>query len=84
LGNKKGGFIMNTVKKNLSEKNITMHHNSAVVKPKKKLYKQKLAGIILIASNIYAAAITNDSTSAMVLVPFGLLLLFSKSKLLDL
>lgn len=76
---------MNTVKKNLSEKNITMYHNSgAVVKPKKKLYKQKLAGIVLIASNIYAAAITNDSTSAMVLVPFGLLLLFSKSKLLDL
>ena len=76
---------MNTVKRNASEKNITMHHNpGAVVKPKKKLYKQKLAGIVLIASNIYAAAITNDSTSAMVLVPFGLLLLFSKSKLLDL
>lgn len=47
---------MNTVKRNTSEKNITMHHNpEVVVKPKNKLYKQKLAGIILIVSNIYAA-----------------------------
>lgn len=39
---------MNTVKRNASEKNITMHHNpGAVVKPKKKLYKQKLAELLV-------------------------------------
>lgn len=44
---------------------------------------QKIAGIALIALNVLGVKLTADGTAAIVLIPLGLWLLFSKEQILE-
>ena len=83
---------MNTqVKVNYSEPTHTYKeweqiHNTQIQKKKKNtIYfaKQKIAGIILIAIGVIIPFILDgDATASIVIIPMGLLLLFTKEKVM--
>ena len=50
---------------------------------KKQKIKQILAGLVLIIGGIISAAITNDATAAVIVVPLGAVLMLTRERVLD-
>ena len=44
---------------------------------------QKLAGVLLIVGSIYAASLDGDGTFALIAVPLGLFLLFTRHNVIE-
>lgn len=69
---------MNT--RNTTRRNYT--RNERRRKALHKLY-QKLGGLFLIVGSIFGAYLITDATATLILVPFGLWLIFSKEQIVE-
>ena len=69
----------------MNNRNTTRRNYTRNERRRKALHKlyQKLGGLFLIAASIFGAYITTDATATLILVPFGLWLIFSKEQIVE-